>query len=385
MKSNKTPSTRLSGNAFLATASLLAAGAASLPAQNLSNSVQPYGSITGSAEYTSNAFLNAFEESDTIFRLTPLIGFTKEDGMLNLDGSVGVVLQRYSDFSENDAENPFARLEGSYSNKPLNVSAGIGYQQTTQASQAVGAIFETDIFNAGGDFDYYISSATGLSGGLDYTLSEAEGTNLGETTVWAFSGGGFYEYSSQLRFNANLHYRDTEVSQIAGATSDSEDIGFSIGAVGQLTPVIEGEAAIGFQERSFDDAALGDETSPFLSLNTTWQMTSLTRLEVGGLYDFSTNVSNQSSESFTLLATLHHTFSQRYSGNFGVGYEDSSFASVGQPERDDEQFSVFGGVSYQMTDWGSINLQLNYLDRDSDQNFFIYDAFSATLSVTASF
>lgn len=359
----------------------------SLSGQSFAQAIDLYGGVDGSVEYTTNAFLNDEELEDTIFSVTPFVGIARDQGLFSMDGSAGISVKRYVDYTDNDSEGLFANLSGSYAGEPLGGTAYVNYSQDNQASGAVGTILETYDLTVGGSADYYITSIWGLNGAASYQSSQSETAGFGDTATWSVSGGGFYDYSSALSFNLDVRYRKTEVTEVSETSNDSEDIALIGGATGQLLPTVVGQAEVGIQQRSFDAPELDDEIRPYLFLSATWEINSLTNFTLAGGYDYSTTVSNLSQDSFTLSGTLNHNFTNQLSGNVGVGFEDSTFENTipGVEERKDTEWSLFGGVNYRLTDWGSVSLQLDYGDRDSNEDFYTYKVFTATLSASATF
>ncbi|MEM0966400.1 MAG: outer membrane beta-barrel protein [Verrucomicrobiota bacterium] len=356
-------------------------------AQGIGNAVDLYAGVSGAVEYTDNVFLNSNEDSDTIFYLSPFVGIARDKGLVSLDGTAGVNFQKYVDFDDNDSANLFANLSGAYAGKPLSASGSIGYTQETQASGAVGTILETGNFNVNGSLKYYISDISGVSASAGYATSVSDTSGFGDTETFTVGGGGFYDYSEALSFDLGVRYRRTEVSDVNQAANDSDDIALIGGVTGDLTPTLVGNLQAGVQQRSFDNANEDDQVRPFFGAGLTWTIDSLTSVSLTGKYDYTTTVSNLSQESLILTGTLNHSFTNQLSGNVGLSFEDDNFVSTvpGQEDRDDTQWEVFGGASYQLTDWGTVGVQLSYADRDSNEDFFTYDVFSATLSASASF
>ncbi|HAY99355.1 MAG TPA: hypothetical protein DCY38_00995 [Opitutae bacterium] len=372
----------------------IASSSASVFAQTTADTTRFFGSLETSIESTSNVFLNNTEADDVVYSVVPTLGFARENGLFSLEGSAAVSVTRYDEFSANDSSDVSTKLAGAYDGNPLSLNASVDFTQSSSASGVVGNILETDTLTFAGGMDYYISSATGISAGFEHETTTPDELvfELGETTVWSARTGAFYDYSSALRFNMSLRYRQTDVENFtstlaaaANVNNDSEDVGFIVGVSGQLTPVIDGLAEVGLQQRSYDAAGLDDSTSPYVGLAASWTISSITRLDLNASYDFSTSVTNLSSDSIQATATLNHELTSDLSGNIGVIIEESDFEAPGRADRDDSAYSVFAGVVYSLTDWGTIGLQVNYGERDSNVATATYETFSATLSASVFF
>tara|TARA_R100000027_G_scaffold67357_2_gene65758 strand:- start:13553 stop:14686 length:1134 start_codon:yes stop_codon:yes gene_type:complete len=345
-----------------------------------------YATVDASVEYTTNVFLNAEEEEDTIFYVTPGLAFSKNEGAIQINAYGGYEFQRYVDYSNNDAENVKSNISVNFlGNSAINGGVYGGYNETTSASGAIGDVTRTADSDAGGNVAYYVSERTGLEAAGNYLYSDSKTAGYSDREIWWVSGGGFYDYSEALTLNLDVRYRSTTVKDTDDA-NDSDDIAAIVGATGQLLPTVEGIAEVGIQHRKFDVSGEDDKTAPYFLIGATWNMSDLTDVILTVSQDFNTTSNNLSEDSFSIDLSLEHNFTEDFSGNIGAGYLDASYtAPLASDERDDTQWSAFTGANYQFTDWGSIGLQLFYADRDSNVSEFEYKDFSAMLTASAQF
>lgn len=342
------------------------------------------------AEYTDNVFLNSDEESDAIFFITPVVNMSRNGGLFEVKVEAGAEFQEFADLSSNNSTNPFASIRGFYNNQPLGASAVIDYETISEANTFVGTFLQTENLLLRGGLSYRFSSITRINTLVYYETIEPKTSKFNDRQIWTIDNRVLYRYSRDLGLVVGIRYRRSEVTSTTigtGTPNNSEDITLTAEAEGQLAATLEGEVEAGIQQRSFENAEENDGLRPFLSLDLIWTINSLTRFELVSDFDYTTTVSNLSAFSFGTSGTLYHSFTEQLEVNAGVGFEDISFIATtrNREQREDTQWDLFGGLSYQLTDWGSIGAQLGYAKHNSNEDFFTYDVFRSTISASATF
>ena len=343
--------------------------------------------INSKAEHDSNVFGNNSEKADELLTVIPEITYVRNVGLISVDMSTGVKIQRFSDFTDLNTDDFFAGAKLDYdAAEKGNASFEIGYERFSAANEAVLARTESDEYKAKGSFDYFYSEKLGLRVLAGYTDSQQLLVGFNDVTTYQLGTGALYRYSPKLVANLSYNFRNTATDNVAVglANPDSNDHRISFGVEGEITPKLTGRAATGIVYREFDTG--GDDTGFFADVGLTWDVlekTSIT-LDIGN--DYNTSAGAQSSENFSAKLGISQELLEKLIGRASISYGNDNYDASGPvAARQDDTYTLSAGLTYTFTDSVSTAFDLSYKDSSSDLATADYERTLVTISLDAKF
>jgi len=148
-----------------------------------------------------------------------------------------------------------------------------------------------------------------------------------------------------------------------GNNRDSQGVTTSAGLGFNLSSVWDGEIALVFEHRNFEDSELSNINAVGVNANVNWrpsQLTTVTFTSSAGV-DESTRVGVSGARNYDLALNFSHRFRENFTGTFGLGFNYDDF--VGSSD-DDMYFTVQAGFAYAIMrelEWVA-NYQLVYFE-----------------------
>ncbi len=226
-----------------------------------------------------------------------------------------------------------------------------------------GAVF----VDLGGALSYTDYSDPSATGGYTYNLTSADGA------IYTLTGRVGYNISPVIYV-----FAEPRVNWWQYTNSDFDSTGYRVvGGIGtDRISLFRGEIYAGYQGQNFDNAFIGDVTSPVLGAAISWFPTrDMTfKLTADQTFAVSTpslvfstpNVGVYNSyvtKNTTIAVTGDYTINRQWSANAGFNYTHADY--VDQP-RLDNIYAATAGVTYMMvTNWG-ISLAYTYTNQDSN-------------------
>ncbi len=341
----------------------------------------------GEAAYTSNLFLTSREESDVVLTVLPSLEYLMAEGLVHFEAHAGVEFLRFIDWSDLDTENLKSSFLLSFPHEDRGrmffFQVNGGYNEITSATAVDGALVQEDEISVGADLEYFFSDRTSARFGASHRDRDARTAGFASRSVTMLRLGPAHEFSERLTLSGAVRYRKTDVSGVRPAL-DSEDYSLIVGAEGRLLALLVGEVAIGLQRRTFD-GDFDDQTEPYAFAGLTWEMDEMTEINLSLTSDMQTSASNLSGQ--TILVSLEgvRRIGEQLRLNLGAGYEDSSYVQASGNERNDDEWSVFGGARYSLNRHVSLNWDVSFAQRNSDFSASNYDVVRTGVSVDARF
>jgi len=130
-----------------------------------------------------------------------------------------------------------------------------------------------------------------------------------------------------------------------GIARDSHGLNASAGLGFNLSPIWDGEVALTFEHRNYDDSLLKDANALGLNATINWRPTQLTTVSFTSStgIDESANIGISGTRNFDASLNISHRFRHNFTGlvNFGFNYDD--FIGSGN---DDMYFTAQAGFAY---------------------------------------
>ncbi len=186
---------------------------------------------------------------------------------------------------------------------------------------------------------------------------------------------------------ADINFKNPDAAAggaVIGPERDGTQYYFVAGVNFDFTGLLLGNAAIGYQERTFDDAVFEDVSGPRFDINLTWLPTKLMAFDwsltstvgdttlggAGGYESIDTEL------QFSYEVIRHLTLGAH------IGFDNRDYESV---TREDDRIRMGLGATYVFNRYVAGNLRYRHVDRDSTDPAFDYQQNIVVLNVSTRF
>ncbi|WP_027133725.1 outer membrane beta-barrel protein [Geminicoccus roseus] len=357
-------------------------------------------SIDASVSYDSN--VNATqnnEKDDIIFGLTPRINMVTDWSRHRLEASAYLNAAKYLEQDENDFTDYGLDLGGRYDVSSAGAFRGeISYDHLHEGKDdndritvGEGDVVEYDLYSATGGYQHRFNRIA-LSGNLVYRLYDWDSFNIGGVTIDQ-DYRNRQEYGGNLRLTYALSPRLGLFTQAdylfynydnpspGGNEQDSEKYGLRVGTSVDFTSILFGEASIGYVKQAYKNDAFDDEDGVSADIGLTWNVTTLSTLQLVGSRDFlpsSTGGSSRLSTDIALIA--HHELLRNLILNGTIAYENEDYK---QSPLEKDIYQIGFGADYLITRNFAAGAEYLYKDQDSTAQGGDYDKHVVMLRLRA--
>lgn len=367
-----------------AAAAALWVGAHGAPLVSLDEDTELFILGTAGIQYESNLYTDRTNRVDD-FRFTVSPGVEIAHGRTQA-ANASLIYRHHFHFydSESTQDGDYADLsaQARYDTGITITNLQGSYRQRASNDadvNLVGRLVKRDEIRLNGNVRHQITELIGVSGGLEYSDTDFKDPNLTSFDYYAIPITGFYKIRPQLDLTAGYRYRNTSVS---GATGDSKDNYFFVGAQGELgSPMILGNLSLGYQERKF--SGINDKrSSPSYSFTVSYLATP--RITHFGTlsYDFRTSSSQGLSYSYgSLTVGTRARITDMIATNFSLTYAEAEYQR--SPRAEDHMF-FNAGITYNPNDYVTIRADYAYQSVDGKNTPGASDYRNNRMSVSAS-
>ena len=161
---------------------------------------------------------------------------------------------------------------------------------------------------------------------------------------------------------------------------DSQGYNVRLGAVFEVSNLVQGELFAGYQSRSFDDDDFTDSDGIDVGAEIQWFATQLTTvtIEAGSGIEDATIRGASSFFNYYIQARADHELRRNLLLNIGGAYSNDNFDGI---NREDSRFSGVLGASYFLNRRVGVGAQYAYTDRDSTVDDLNFTSNSITLTL----
>ena len=336
------------------------------------------GDLAGSVTYDSNVFGFRDGEGDTIFGVTPALTLQRKASASDIKIIAQATRRSFADLSDQNSTDPSILVNFQYPNTGealVQHRARLGWSRQKDRDYSIGNRLERTELEGSWQGVLRDNGKTRIIanlGGRDTSYgdfrSDVASYDAGVGLAWARHE--LFEYT------ATLNYLRSEYSDFRGQAGDTTLNGYSlnIGARGEFTPKITGEASIGFGENKYSGGIGGSDMNWFTSANVAWQATERRQLSLDA----------RRATYFDALDTAYNrlqaglSFRQAMAGGFasvlraGIGEYDYSDSGS---NRKDTFVRLGAGLEYSLTGRLAAGLDFNWTDKDSDREDFTFSQY----------
>lgn len=338
--------------------------------------------LTVTGGWTDNQSRSANGESGQLYRFSPNITATSDWSRHQLDFALRGTFVGYPDSSDNDDTNATAsaRLRLDVSTR-TSVTAGLAYSYSQEdSSSAESANGTDDVHSLSLDL-----GATRDAGIVSVTAN----TGVNRSIYTADDNGGMSNsssrdntlYSAGLRLNGNtgsmltpfvegsflLRRFDKTCSDSICEDRNSKGYELRGGVAIASGPKLNGEIGAGYRIEDLDDKRLDDIAGLTVDGSLVWSPSRLTTVTAGLGTSFDTTDIDGASGSILYSGDLRiaHGFSDRLSGELGLGYQMRDYQGVDIEER---TLTGQAGLTYALSRNVALTTQYTHRRFDSSNN-----------------
>lgn len=244
----------------------------------LSDGIKVIPTATAGVQFNDNLFLSSTNEtSETMWVLSPGVIVTSGEGATNsTQFSYSEQFQLYSDNSGLNTSLSLLDLSSTYDDGKMKIGVNAWFHQANQATRDVrgASLVNRNLSHAAITDEVEWSDKSSVLVGFTYDDTNYKPAGYRDWQWLEVPVKYYWKYQPKLDFSAGVRYRSNKVD---GTGYDSNELFYSVGARGEITPKLIGEVSVGYI--SFDpdvgqskssiglDASLALALTPKSSLN----------------------------------------------------------------------------------------------------------------------
>lgn len=341
----------------------------------------------GSVSYDSNVRGKENGASDTIFRLTPTLTYTRREarvaielhGMTSAAAYSNDANENHTDYSVGGSANlPFA--EGS------RLSGGLNFE--TSKSRAVqelaNDLVSTKSLSFGGNLGLAYSENLSFSSSLGWTSTKNAGFGNNESLSSSLGLSWPRLLFARLPLTVSLGRTTTKSDENGAAKLDNASHSLSFGTSGKLTERMTGSINVGWQSTSSDgtEATNGDSSNLNVSTNLSWQLSEL----LTAAFTLSRGITASPTNDTVLNTAASVSLSRKLTHNMDAALTVSqAWNEFQNTSRSDKTFNASVSLSRRLTETWAASLSASHSKNNSDIGGASFDRNVFTLSSSIRF
>lgn len=338
-------------------------------------------------EFDNNIYTNANEIYDTILFVTPGVSYTRKAGLLKLNTSAGLEVQRFADNTRHNSENgrfngdlTWANEEGKSDGKLV-----VGANRLAFANAEVNDRVVNDTYTLNGEFAHWMTEKFGFRVATDNSEQRSVVGGYSDITKNQFGGDFRYQVSPKLEALAGYSYRHTESEKDAVVNSNikANDNLFSLGLKGELTSKLTGEVRGGFVTRDVNGKFNRSENAPFAKVALAWAAAEKTTINFVVKKDFDVSQADQSANKFDVTLVATQQLVEKVSVTGMLNYMHGNY--VGGTARKDDSYMGRVMLNYKLTELMTAQAYVSTSETDSTTALSEYNRTTVGLQFTAKF
>lgn len=325
----------------------------------------------GQVRYEDNVKLTEHNaQSDTVFSIIPGAELDYKGGQTNGQLTVSEDFERYASKRDLDADLFTGIGELNYDGGMTKIDSRIGYRQMSQYSVSArnaDQSFRHDLLDASINGNWSATAKTSIGTGVMFDRTNYSTSGYADNQHISLPLDVYYAVTPKVDLSVGYRYGDTWVQKLpvpapaVPANFDSTDHFFNVGARGEFTPKLKGQARVGYQLRDF---VRGSSTSGLgLSGGLTYVYSPKTSFDLTVSNDFANSVLGNSQEVFAVRTGGKFEFTPQWSAQAGLSFEATKYANS---TRKDDFFVGDMALAYAVSD--TVSLQGSYAYRTNSSN-----------------
>ncbi len=328
----------------------------------LSDGVKVIPTATAGVQFNDNLFLTPSNETnETMWVLAPGVAITSGEGAVNSTRfSYSEQFQLYSDNNDLNTSLSLVDLVSTYDDGKMKIGVNAWFHQANQATRDLSnktSLINRNLLHAAINDEVEWSEKSSVLVGVTYDKTDYKPANYRDWQWFEIPVKYYWKVQPKLDLSAGVRYRSNKISG-AGAI-DSNELFYSVGARGEITPKLIGEVSVGYV--SFDPDAGKSQGSIGLDANFALALTPKSSLNfaasnrygygaVGDSYriaSISGGFNTALTTDFTLAGSLAYN---QYDYNASTRQDDFWSGNVSATYAINQNLSVNGTYSYSNND-----------------------------------
>jgi hypothetical protein len=349
-----------------------------------------------SVNHNSNIYRTTTEVDDNILLVAPKLEYLVKYGKQAFQAQYKGNYAKYQDnISLNYFEHEFLALAKLDLSSKFGSELSVKYQDSIEQPGSTNALtIQLDELNKRNAKDLSASLFYGTkqsTGQLvaKYARKELEYTNNAQEyrdyNSNSFTGTFFYRVAPKTRLlleakSAKLNYQNIQFIDLTSSQNT-----YLAGVEWKATAITSSTFKIGYQDVDYDLENVADLSGLSYFLDMVWKPNTYSIVKIGA-----SRAARESAEqslggyiSSDYDISLEHEFTRNFKLKIGYSYTDFNFNN--SQSRKDELKNIMAGLSYQSTSWLEIYTVYKNSKRNSELDFYNYDANLITVGAAASF
>jgi hypothetical protein len=343
---------------------------------------QIFVTAAGTLTYDSNIYTASGGDGDMITSGQVGLEYERRAGLIGVNASIGVTVAYFADNSDENFQNPSARLELVKDSGRTTGSVTTAVQRESRAEPA--ANFRTDAWNyeTGGQFKYPVIDRYSISGGVKYWYRDYTGNPLlVDLTTYEANSDLLYAYTSERDLLAGYRFRVSETS----ADSTYEDHAVTFGVSGRILPKLNGSLRFGYQYRFGKGPSAEDDSSFTAAGSATWRINRRASLTGQISQDFGTTSTNVSINSLAASLDGQYAFTAHFTAGAGVGAGRNTFLGGLGNGREDVYTSAHLDAGYTFSEYLRLSVTYGFYHNWSTLAVSDFERHTFTFSASSRF
>jgi len=344
-------------------------------------------SLTSSYTYNSNVNASGVnKEDDHIFRLSPGVTLSRNEGVYQAALSTGLTFQQSVNEGDLSSINPNLNATFSGPNRSgarLRGSANFSWVRTTQGDVVLNEVVGRDAYRLSSSLSYRYSPKFnfGLSPYFNFTdIDSDRGT---DTFGAGTSLRGSYVYSEKLNFSLGTSYGYS--TSFRDDPTETNSYSVFVGTDGELTDKLSGSIDLGWSYQDINGANLDDVLAPVISSSLGWSINEKTSASFRASTDLSVAVNNDAGQRYDFGVGISHRLATRWSLNGGVTYSLNFLEGRNNNNRTDHGITPRISLGATANEYLSFSAGLSYQINESTDADSDFQRILASLSANLSF
>ncbi len=339
----------------------------------------------GTATYDSNVFASEDAQDDVLFILNPELEYVRRAGRVDLSVSTGVRIGRFLDLTDEHFENYYAAMSAGYPVSPGSRMGGgvsVEYSQDSTLSETLNERITRERYTGSIDTSYRINERVGLRNSLRY--SRTDRTRFIRVERIEGRLGAVYFYSENLDFDLTYRLgRSTSPGTADRERRETIDQGVTVGATGDMTARVSGNASVGFLTRHVVRGEGRGRVRLIFATGLDWAARANTVVSLDGTRDVDLSPEGRTVEGTSVRLGVTQRLTPKMSGDVYTRYRLREFRGV-ETDRD-HTYTAGAGLSYSFTRNWDGSLDYTYTHGDLERRDVVFDRHTVALSTRYTF
>jgi polysaccharide biosynthesis protein VpsM len=347
------------------------------------------GNASARVDYDSNIFVSNSQVNDTIGTLDGNVQYLRAAGIITAEAAAGLTALAFADHSSQNTVDPYVTAKMGYApSEKTNLHSDLDYRRNSVANEFVNARTRSDDLTFDTAFEYLASEKLGLRALVEYNKSDYLTHGYSDVGTYSVGLNAVHVYSPKLKLLAGVTAATwwTQHRATSGASPNSTDWRYTIGAEGELAPKVVGSVTAGMSQRHFEHAGFQGGSDAYLAAQLAWAAAEKTTWTLTANRSLSLTAADQSLKSFSVSAGVTQVLSPKLTVECNAGWDNRAFQGFNRiGNRKDHGYTLRARANYALKDNISCDVSVGYRDNSSTFAVSTYDRVNIGAGISVRF